>query len=91
MYNYLLEEFRTTYFAMIPLSIIFQSCLGSIAAMVVLMNYPSATSFVELMACVVICMAYNAAILAQLSVKIVFNLLIATLIINTFLILLNIL
>ncbi len=90
MYSKLLKDFKEMYMAYIPLMIILSSCLGSIAAMYILMQDRSFSQVVQLSLCVIICMAFNASILAQMKPKFVFNLLIASLAINTFLVLLNI-
>lgn len=90
MYSKLLKDFREMYMAYIPLMIILSSCLGSIAAMYILMQERSPLQIIELSICVIVCMAFNASILAQMRSKFVFNLLIISLLINCFLILLNI-
>ncbi|MDH7448301.1 hypothetical protein [Aquimarina sp. 2201CG14-23] len=89
MYSKLLKDFREMYMAYIPLMIILSSCLGSVAAMYILMQERSASQVIELTLCVIICMAFNASILAQMKPKFVFNLLIASLTINTLLVILN--
>lgn len=89
MYSKLLKDFRELYMAYIPLMIIVSSCLGSMAAMYTLMQERSILQVIELFAIVSICMAFNASILAQMKTKIILNLLIASIIINTFLILTN--
>jgi len=89
-YNTLLIDFKKNFLTYIPLSIILQSCIGSVAAMYILMrasivDFP----FFQLGLCVIVSMAYNASIMAQLHKKIVFNLLIVSLFVNTLLIILN--
>ena len=91
LYRKLLQNFKENYMLMIPLTIIFQSCLGSIAAMRILMNGNNYISFFELTTCVILCMLYNAAILAQLKVDWVFQLLLITLMVNTIFIIINLL
>ncbi|EZH72098.1 membrane protein [Aquimarina atlantica] len=90
MYSKLLKDFKEMYMAYIPLMIILSSCLGSVAAMYILMQERSLSQVVQLSLCVIVCMAFNASILAQMKAKFVFNLLIASLVINTLLVLLNI-
>ncbi|WP_035091802.1 hypothetical protein [Aquimarina macrocephali] len=90
MYSKLLKDFKEMYMAYIPLMIILSSCLGSVAAMYILMQDRSISQVIQLSLCVIICMAFNASILAQMKAKFVFNLLIASIIINSFLVLLNI-
>lgn len=90
IYNKYFIDFKKHYILYIPLSIIFQSCIGSIAAMYVLMNNNSNFYLFELSLCVMVTMSYNAAIMAQLKYKWVFNFLIVSLIVNMGLIILNI-
>jgi hypothetical protein len=90
MYTKLLKDFKEMYMAYIPLMIILSSCLGSVAAMYILMQERSFSQVVQLSLCVIVCMAFNASILAQMKAKFVFNLLIASLIINILLVVLNI-
>lgn len=89
MYSRLLKDFKEMYMAYIPLMIILSSCLGSVAAMVILMQDRSTAQVIELSLCVIVCMTFNASILAQMKAKIVFNLLIASLLINSIIILLS--
>lgn len=85
-----LKEFSGSMSLYVPLSIIFQSCVGSIAAMYVLMNSKGSTFLLELTLCVTVSMLYNASIMAQMKKNWVFNLLIASILINVFLIILNV-
>lgn len=89
MYSKLLKDFKQMYMAYIPLMIILSSCLGSVAAMYILMQERSALQIIELSVCVIICMAFNASILAQMKPKFVFNLLIASILINSLLTIIN--
>ncbi|NER14029.1 hypothetical protein GWK08_11300 [Leptobacterium flavescens] len=88
-YHQYLAKFRENYMMYIPLTIILQSCLGSVAAMYILQNNDRPFFLVQLFLCVCVCMFYNAAILAQLKTKIVFNLLLISLFLNTVLIVIN--
>ncbi len=89
MYSRLLKDFKEMYMAYIPLMIILSSCLGSVAAMYILMQERSTTQVLQLSICVIVCMAFNASILAQMKPKFVFNLLIASLLTNSLLTILN--
>lgn len=89
IYRKFLQDFKQNYVLMIPLTIILQSCLGSIAAMRILMSGNNYVSFFELTTCVILCMVYNAAILAEMKVKLVFNLLLTTLVVNSIFIIIN--
>ncbi|RKE94916.1 hypothetical protein [Ichthyenterobacterium magnum] len=90
LYKNCLQDFKERYIIYIPLTIILQSCIGSIAAMYILMNSTlDSFPFFELSLCVILSMLYNASVLAQLNYKFVFNLLIMSTVINTLLIIIN--
>lgn len=71
-----------------PMSIIFQSCLGAFAASYILFSMDSIWGILALTLSVSLCIIYNAAILAQLSVRWVFKLLVASVVLNALLLLL---
>ena len=78
------------YMAYIPLGIILQSCIGSVAALYILVNNDfQLHSYLQLTLCVIVTMLFNAAVLAQLRYKIAFNLLLLSLIVNCMLIVIN--
>ncbi|WP_298510895.1 hypothetical protein [uncultured Kordia sp.] len=84
------NEFHDKYTMYIPLTIILQSCIGGIAAMYILMNgLDTISGLAQLFLCVIVTSFYNAAILAQLRDKWVFNMLIISLVLNTLFILVN--
>lgn len=85
IYNNLLRDFQSSYMMMIPLSIVFQSCLGSIATLYIIMN-KGPMMLLQLGICIAVTMMYNASILAQLKSKSVFNLLILSILSNILLI-----
>lgn len=87
----LILEFQREYYMYIPLTIILQSCIGSIAAMLILSHGTSLLTGIELTLCVITSMLYNAALLAQLKFKLSFWLLIVTLAVNSLLIVVNLL
>lgn len=87
--NTLVEEFKHNFYMYIPLTIILQSCLGSIAAMYILSKGTTLVVGIELTLCVTVSMLYNAALLAQLKSKLTFWLLVASLGINTLLLIIN--
>lgn len=90
LYNKAFTDFKELYMAYLPLTIILQSCIGSVAAMLILKtSSPEYFPFIQLTASVIITMLYNAAILAQLNLKLVFNILLLSLLINVFLIVIN--
>lgn len=89
-YRKTLKEFEDGYLILIPITIIFQTAIGSAAVMYLLMDNSSTTIF-ELALCISSSMAYNAAVLAQAKPKVVFNMLLVTLAINISLIIINLL
>ncbi|WP_438711607.1 hypothetical protein ACSTS3_03155 [Aquimarina muelleri] len=89
MYSKILKDFKQMYMAYIPLMIILSSCLGSVAAMYILMQERSSLQVIELSVCVIVCMVFNASILAQMKPKFILNLLIASLFINSLLTIIN--
>lgn len=89
-YTQALEEFKEGYLIMVPITIILQTAIGSVATMYLLMDNSSTTLF-ELALSISASMAYNAAVLAQARQKVVFNMLIAALAINVSLIIINLL
>lgn len=81
-YNSLLRDFKKNYFIYIPLSIILQSCIGSVAVFYMSQSPTNASFIFSLAICTITCMAYNASVLAQLKYKITFNLLLLSLVVN---------
>ena len=90
-YQKQLSEFTRDFYAGASTGIIVSSCLGSIAAMLVLMNGHSLAEMLQLGLIVVVCMWFNASVLAQLKAKFVFNSLIISILVSTTFILVNIL
>jgi hypothetical protein len=77
LYNQLFNEFKREQTGYSTIAIIGQSCIGSVAAMVILMNHMSPAIQLPLLFLVtILCMAYNGAVLARLSAKTTFNLLV---------------
>lgn len=89
--NEMEDEFDANYYIYAPLTIILSSCIGSISAMVILMQGTSLLSGIELTICVSLCMGYNAAILAGVDRKFTFKLLMASLLVNLSLIIVTLL
>lgn len=85
------HEFEFDYYMYMPLTIILNSCIGSIAAMTILSQGTSLLTGIELTLCVSLCMGYNAALLAGANRKLTFWLLMASLVINLLLILITLL
>lgn len=85
------HEFIHDYYMYIPLTIILNSCIGSIAAMTILAQGTSLLSGIELTICVSLSMGYNAALLAGSNRKFAFWLFVVSLIVNLLLILVTLL
>lgn len=84
LYNRLLIEFKKDQLGYSTIAIIGQSCLGSAAAMVLLMgSMDMAVKMILLLFVTIFCMAFNGAVLAQLKPLTTFNLLILSLVFNT--------
>lgn len=89
LYLQSLEGFKEKYLGFATLAIIGQSCLGSAAAMYILKNGTSAIQMFQLAIVVMICMSVNGAILSQQKVKVVFDLILTSVILSVFFIILN--
>lgn len=85
------HEFEHDYYMYVPLTIILNSCIGSVAAMTVLAQGTSLLAGIELTICVSLCMGYNAALLAGTNRKFAFWLLGVSLLANLLLILVTLL
>ncbi|MDO6517353.1 hypothetical protein [Zobellia uliginosa] len=80
LYLSLLNEFKRGQTGYATIAIIAQSCIGSAAAMVLLMgNLHDFTKMTLVFFVTILCMAYNASVLAHLKSKFSFNLLLASL------------
>lgn len=90
LYNKFYHDFEEMYLGYASLSIIASSCLGSIAAMFILMHGNAFANMIQLFLVVAVCMTFNAAVLAQLKPKFVFNSLLISLTVSTILIILNV-
>lgn len=91
IYNELLTEFKKGQTGYSTIAIIGQSCLGSVAVMLALKNeMPIAIRFFIVLMVTILCMAYNAAVLAHLKAKTTFNLLIISVLFSIITIALNI-
>ncbi|MFD1094265.1 hypothetical protein [Salegentibacter chungangensis] len=89
LYQNLLEDFKEMYLGYAALAIIASSCLGSVAAMMVLMKGNSLLNMGELFIIVAVCMGYNTTVLAQLKPKTVFNSLILSIGVSLLFIIIN--
>lgn len=90
LYNVLYQDFEDLFVGYSAVAVILSSCLGSAAALVILMNGHDVFQMIQLFLVVVVCMGYNATLLANLKLKIVFNALIISLAVSILLIAYNV-
>jgi hypothetical protein len=89
-YHVQLEEFKRQQTGYAALAIIGQSCLGSVAVMLLLMHkMPTMVQMTFVFLVTIICMMFNAAVLAQLKSRITFNLLVLSVLFSTAIIIAN--
>jgi hypothetical protein len=74
--------FAGSYFQLIPLTIIIQTCIGSMVVFFLLQAIPTVWDMIQLLLCVAATTLYLGAILAQIHVKKVFNLFVLGLVVN---------
>lgn len=89
-YKKYLDGYTRGYIGFNTIAILFQSCWGSVAAMVVLQNGVSPRQMIQLFFVVILCMVFNGSVLSQQKPKIVFNLLLASVFVNAIIIVLNV-
>ncbi len=90
LYNHLLAEFKRGETGYATIAIIGQSCIGSVAAMMLLMNHMHPlTKMTMLFLVTILCMAYNGAVLARLKSKVTFNILILSVLLSIIIIIAN--
>lgn len=90
LYNTLYKDFEELYVGYSAVAIILSSCLGSAAAMVILMNGHDFVQMFQLFLVVSVALGYNATVLAQLKPKFVFNSLIVSLLVSILLLFINV-
>ena len=89
LYNTTFENFNKSYIGSATMAVIGQSCLGATAAMFVLSNGTSVTQMIQLAIIVFTNMFANTSILAQMSHKTVFNLILTSVFFSILFIILN--
>lgn len=72
------DNYERGFMGFSTISILAQSCVGGIAAMLILMNGNSLIQMIQLFFVVVSCSAFNGSVICQLKPKLVFRLLIFT-------------
>ncbi len=82
MLNNAYRYFAGSYFQLIPLTIIIQACIGSVAVYYMLQGIPDLWDMIQLLCCVAATTSYLGAILAQIHVRKVFHIFIFGMIIN---------
>lgn len=91
LYQKSFMQFEELYYASIVLGIIASSCVGSIAASLALTDSNGIADIFQLCLAVAASMWFNASVLAQLKHKVVFNSLIVSLVINSLIIIIQLL
>ena len=89
-YQKYLENYKRGYMGFNTLGILGLSCIGGITAMLVLKNGVSPAQMIQLFLVTAVCMGYNAAVLSQQKAKIIFNTLIAAVLTNAIITIINI-
>ena|SRR5680860_162276 len=90
IYSSLLEEFKRGKIGYSTIGLLGQSCIASIAVMLLLMHeMPVAIKMVSVFLVTILCMGYNATILAQLKSKVRFNALILSVVFSSIVIIAN--
>ena len=80
VYNNLLTEFKRAQTGYASIAIIPQSCIGAVAAMMLLLSGLTLTNLILLFVVTMLCMAYNGAVLANLKSETTFLLLILSIV-----------
>lgn len=89
-YEKYFERYERGFFASVALSVVISSSLGAIAAMTILQRGTSVLQMIQLFVVVAISMTFNGSVLAQQKPRTVYNLFIASLIVNSLMAILNV-
>lgn len=89
LYGNIFTEFKEMYYTYAALGIIASSCIGSVAAMLILMRGSGLLQMFEMFLVVSVAMWFNATVLAQLKPKTVLNSLIVSVFVNILIIILH--
>ncbi|WP_417360708.1 hypothetical protein [Galbibacter sp.] len=90
LYNKYLEVFEKSFYLYISFGILVSSCIGGVAAMMVLMKGSGPIEMFELFLITCAAMGFNTSVLANLKPKITYNILLGSVAVSTTIILLNI-
>jgi len=89
-YQKFYTDFKTSFYLYFPLGVIASSCIGSVAAMLILMKGYGFFEMLQVFLVTCVCLGFNATALANLKPKIIFNTLLISLAFNILLITLHI-
>ncbi len=89
LYHKGLLEFERNMSGYAAIFIIAQSCLGSIAALYILIKGVAPIQMVQLFLVTIACMGFNAAVLSQQKPKVIFNLFIISVLLSTLVLIIN--
>jgi hypothetical protein len=88
-YQNYLQVYTRGYIGYSTLNVMIQSCLGGITAMLILMHGNGLAQMIQLFVTVLLCVGYNGAVLSQMPAKFSFNLFIASIVVNTIVLVTN--
>ncbi|NUY80268.1 hypothetical protein HUK80_05115 [Flavobacterium sp. MAH-1] len=88
-YDRYFHKFESSFFASITMGVLVSSIMGGIAAMAVLQNGTSFAQMAQLFFVVVAAIGFNGSILSQQSPRTIYNFLIASLMFNTMIAIVN--
>ena len=91
LYRKGLNEFKKGLSGYSTIFIIIQSCLGSVAAMYILIKGVSPVQMFQLFLVTIACMGFNASVLSQQGPKIMFNLFIVSILLSVLTLIVNLL
>ena len=75
IYQKYYQAFERGFIGYATMGVLSQSCVGSVAAMMILQNGTGLLGMIQLFLVVISCMAFNGAVLSQQKPKLVFNIL----------------
>jgi len=90
LYNKYLKVFEKSFYLYISFGILVSSCIGGVAAMMVLMKGSGPLEMFEVFLITCVAMGYNTSVLANLKPKTTYNILLSSVGVSVIIILLNI-
>ncbi len=82
MYQKAFLIFKNNFYLFVPLSILLQTCIASIAVYLIFIQGVTPLHMILLLICIISSSAYNGAIIACLPIKTIFHLLLISIFIN---------